>query len=84
MGISTSSFNVPYPHYAMIYLDNMGKLKVSESASIREQNGTVFSSDVRTKFLEILGAKVGYQKPLIRRKSDLMVSKLNAPAHHVI
>ena len=68
----------------MIYLDNMGKLKVSESASIREQNGTVFSSDVRTKFLEILGAKVGYQKPLIRRKSDLMASKLNAPAHHIV
>lgn len=68
----------------MIYLDNMGKLKVSESASIREQNGTVFSSDVRTKFLEILGAKVGYQKPLIRRTSDPSPLKMIAPAHHLI
>ncbi|KAF9894056.1 hypothetical protein FE257_009029 [Aspergillus nanangensis] len=69
-----TSVNLPFTHYAMIYLDNMGKLKVSESPSIREQNGTVFTSDVREKFLEILGTKIGYHKPLIRRFSGVSPS----------
>jgi hypothetical protein len=55
-----SSINIPYAHYAMIYLDNMGRLKVTESPSIQEQNETVFTTEVRERFLEILGAKVGY------------------------
>jgi hypothetical protein len=68
MGLSVlSSINIPYAHYAMIYLDNMGRLKVMESPSIQEQNETVFTTEVREKFLEILGAKVGYQLPVVRR-----------------
>ncbi|KAH3318258.1 hypothetical protein KXW17_009928, partial [Aspergillus fumigatus] len=60
MGLSVrSSINIPYAHYAMIYLDNMGRLKVTESPSIQEQNGTVFTPEVRERFLEILGAKIG-------------------------
>lgn len=67
MGLSVrSSINIPYAHYAMIYLDNMGRLKVTESPSIQEQNGTVFTPEVRERFLEILGAKVGYQPPMVR------------------
>jgi hypothetical protein len=61
-----TSFNLPFTHYALIYMDNMGKLKVSESASIRDQHDTLFTPDVREKFLEILGPKIGYHKPLIR------------------
>ena len=61
-----TSFNLPYTHYAMIYLDNLGRLKVQESSSIRETNGTVFTLDVQDKFLEILGAKIGYRRPTIR------------------
>ncbi|GFF61232.1 hypothetical protein IFM51744_10622 [Aspergillus udagawae] len=64
-----SSINIPYAHYAMIYLDNMGRLKVTESPSIQEQNGTVFTTEVRERFLEILGAKIGYQRPMVRRLS---------------
>ncbi|KAL2868222.1 uncharacterized protein BJX67DRAFT_380417 [Aspergillus lucknowensis] len=63
------SVNLPFAHYALIYLDNMGKLKVSESPSIQEQNRTVFTPEVREKFLEILGSKIGYHKPLLRRAS---------------
>lgn len=60
------SFNLPFTHYAMVYLDNMGHLRTSESSSIQEQ-GTVFTSDVRERFLEILGGRVGYQRPMVRR-----------------
>ncbi|KAH1452265.1 hypothetical protein KXW57_003988 [Aspergillus fumigatus] len=70
MGLSVgSSINIPYAHYAMIYLDNMGRLKVIESPSIQEHNGTVFTTEVRERFLEILGAKIGYQRPKVRRLS---------------
>lgn len=61
------SFSLPFTHYAMVYLDNMGHLRTSESASIQEQ-GTVFTPDVRERFLEILGGRVGYQRPMVRRK----------------
>ena len=61
-----SAMNLPYPHYALIYLDGSGKLKVSESSSIREQNGTVFTPDVRERFLEVLGTRIGYHKPMLR------------------
>jgi hypothetical protein len=67
MGLSIhSSINIPYAHYAMIYLDNMGNLKVMGSPSIKEQSETVFTPEVRESFLEILGAKVGYQPPMVR------------------
>ncbi|EDP47809.1 conserved hypothetical protein [Aspergillus fumigatus A1163] len=70
MGLSVrSSINIPYAHYAMIYLDNMGRPKVMESPSIQEQNETVFTTEVRERFLEILGAKVGYQPPMVQRLS---------------
>jgi hypothetical protein len=67
MGLSVhSSINIPYAHYAMIYLDNMGRLKVMESPSIQKQNGTVFTTEACERFLEILGAKIGYQRPMVR------------------
>ncbi|KAM0112873.1 hypothetical protein ACP6JB_001372 [Aspergillus fumigatus] len=70
MGLSVrSSINIPYVHYAMIYLDNMGRLKVMESPSIQEQDETVFTTEVREKFLQILGAKVGYQPPMVPTNS---------------
>ncbi|PYI00792.1 hypothetical protein BO78DRAFT_34251 [Aspergillus sclerotiicarbonarius CBS 121057] len=63
---SRTSVNLPYTHYALIYVDNMGKLRVSESLSIQENHTTIFTSEVRDNFLEILGAKVGYQKPTLQ------------------
>ncbi|KAH2221182.1 hypothetical protein KXW71_002110 [Aspergillus fumigatus] len=70
MGLSMrSSINIPYTHYAMIYLDNVGKLKVVESPSIQEQNETVFTPEIRERFLELLGAKIKYQLPMVRRLS---------------
>ncbi|KAL3452849.1 hypothetical protein BJX65DRAFT_302759 [Aspergillus insuetus] len=69
MSASRPSVNVPFAHYALIYLDNMGKLKVAESPSIQEQSRSVFTPEVRERFLEILGSKIGYHKPMIRRDS---------------
>lgn len=60
---SRSSFRPPHTHYAMIYLDQDGKLKVDESSSIQEHNATVFSPEVRQNFLEILGERIGYHAP---------------------
>ncbi|BCR85899.1 uncharacterized protein ACHE_21357S [Aspergillus chevalieri] len=64
-----SSFHLPFAHYAMVYLDNMGRLRTSESSSIQEQGGTVFTPEVRERFLEILGGRIGYQRPMMRRSS---------------
>lgn len=50
----------------MIYLDRDGKLKVEESSSIQEQNSTIFTSEVRQNFLEILGERIGYHAPARR------------------
>ncbi|KAJ5381566.1 uncharacterized protein N7496_003994 [Penicillium cataractarum] len=61
-----ASFRMPYAHYALIYLDNEGKLKVDESASIKEQKSTIFTPEVRQNFLEILGERIGFQQPLRR------------------
>lgn len=63
-----TSINLPYAHYALIFLDHMGRLRVSESPSIRDNHATIFTSEVRENFLEILGARVGYQKPLLQSK----------------
>ncbi|CAG8140947.1 unnamed protein product, partial [Penicillium nalgiovense] len=81
---SRSSFRPPYAHFAMIYLDRDGKLKVDESSSIQEQNSTVFTPEVRQNFLEILGERIGYHAP-IRQTMDASPRRVrrrkgNAPA----
>lgn len=68
-----SSFRLPYAHYALIYLDNEGKLKVDESPSIQEQNSTVFTPEVRQNFLEILGERIGFHQPVARRMYHCLV-----------
>ncbi|KAJ6110304.1 hypothetical protein N7486_002539 [Penicillium sp. IBT 16267x] len=63
---SRSSIRLPYAHYAMIYLDSEGKIKVDESSSIQEKNSSLFTPEVRQNFLEILGESVSLQ-PGVRR-----------------
>lgn len=62
-----ASFRLPYTHYALIYLDSEGKLKVDESPSIQEQNSTIFTPEVRQNFLEILGERIGFHQSSSRR-----------------
>lgn len=71
MAPTRSSSRLPYAHYALIYLDNEGKLKVDESPSIQGQNSTVFTPEVRQNFLEILGERIGFHQPVARRKLTL-------------
>ncbi|KAJ5742575.1 uncharacterized protein N7511_011307 [Penicillium nucicola] len=61
---SHSSFRPPYTHYAIIYLDQDGKLKIDESSSIQEQNATVFNPEFCQNFLQILGESIGYYAPI--------------------
>lgn len=61
------SFHLPFAHYAMVYLDNMGRLRTSESPSVQEQGETLFTPEVRENFLEILGGRIGYQRPMLCR-----------------
>ena len=61
------SFRLPHAHYAMIYLDSEGKLKVDESPSIQEQKSTIFTPEVRQNFLEILGERIGFHPPGVHR-----------------
>ncbi|CAI7603221.1 unnamed protein product [Penicillium glandicola] len=84
MTSSRSSFRPPYAHFAMIYLDRDGKLKVDESSSIQEQNSTIFTPEVRQNFLEILGERIGYHAPA-RQTMDTSPRRVrrrkgNAPA----
>ena len=61
---SRSLFRPLYAHFAMIYLDHDGKLKVDESSSIQEQNSTVFTAEVCQNFLEVLDERIGYHAPV--------------------
>lgn len=72
LGNFQPSLQLPYQHYALIYLDNTGKLRVQESRSIQEQNDTVFSPDVQQRFLEILGPKIGYHRPMVISECNLL------------
>ncbi|RDW74333.1 uncharacterized protein DSM5745_06995 [Aspergillus mulundensis] len=63
------SLCLPFEHYALIYYDNTGKIEVEESPSIREQNRSVITHEVRERFRDMIGPKIGYQKPLLRRAS---------------
>jgi hypothetical protein len=72
MTLSSSSFHLPYAHYALIYLNSEGKLKVDESPLIWEQNSTVFTLEVHQNFLEILGERINSYLPMAHRMSTYL------------
>lgn len=73
-----SPFTIPPDHYAMIYLDNMGQLKVVESLSIRE-HGTFFSSELREKFLgRLVLRNLGYHGVCSRYCPYCLVAQLTS------
>ncbi|RJE19004.1 hypothetical protein PHISCL_08666 [Aspergillus sclerotialis] len=55
--------NLPFTNYALIYINYEGKLRVSESSCIHNQQNTLFTPDVCNKFLEMVEPKIGCQKP---------------------
>ncbi|KAL4900160.1 hypothetical protein BDW74DRAFT_182920 [Aspergillus multicolor] len=66
-----SPLRLPFDHYALIYFDKSGKLEVDESSSIRDQNCSVITPEVRQRFCDMVGPKIGYQTPLLRRASAI-------------
>ena len=44
-------FNIPYTHYALLYLDGDGKPSVEASPSISGSENDIFTQDVRGRFL---------------------------------
>ncbi|CAI7599374.1 unnamed protein product [Penicillium viridicatum] len=66
MTVSLPPFSLPFTHYAMIYIDNKGRLKTYESQSIQEQDISVFSPKVCQNFLEILDQRIGCHQPIDR------------------
>ncbi|KAL2000643.1 hypothetical protein VTN02DRAFT_2808 [Thermoascus thermophilus] len=62
---------IPFSHYAIIYMDNMGKVGVAESPSIRVGAQSFFTPELRQKFVEVVGGKMSYQRPVPGRPMDL-------------
>ncbi|KKA25184.1 hypothetical protein T310_0775 [Rasamsonia emersonii CBS 393.64] len=44
-------------HYALIYMDNIGNVRVEESPSVRELNQSFFTPELREKFLKVVREK---------------------------
>lgn len=86
MAAPQPSCHIPFAHYALIYVDSAGKLGCEESASIMDQNITLFTPDVRQTFLETLGEKIGFHQPLVgssprrvrRRRGNAPASMTNS------
>ncbi|KAJ9268401.1 hypothetical protein DTO212C5_5553 [Paecilomyces variotii] len=61
---------IPYAHYAMIFIDEMGRLRVDESPSIKAKTRTFFTPEDRERFMELVGTKVraNYQRLMLGRQ----------------
>lgn len=55
--------NIPFVHYAMIYMDDMGEVNVAVSPSAHHGSGSLFTQDVQQRFLEIIRGENGSQQP---------------------
>ncbi|CAI7656380.1 unnamed protein product [Penicillium crustosum] len=64
MPISHPSFAIPCAHYAMIYIDHEGNLKVQESRSVQERGPSMFTPEVQQNFLQILGESVACRQSI--------------------
>lgn len=51
MSTGTRTFDFPYPHFAMIYIDQNGEIGLEVSASVAGFDNTIFTEDVRERFL---------------------------------
>ncbi|KAE8352109.1 hypothetical protein BDV28DRAFT_7802 [Aspergillus coremiiformis] len=58
----TTTFNFPYPHFALLYINRNGELGVEASSSIATYEKAIFTHDVKERFLKT--ATVGWQPDL--------------------
>ncbi|KAL1860153.1 hypothetical protein Plec18170_002102 [Paecilomyces lecythidis] len=63
-------YQIPFAHYAMIFIDETGRLRVDESPSIKAKTRTFFTPDDRERFMDLVGSKAraNYQKLLLGRQ----------------
>ncbi|KAB8229224.1 DUF2841 domain-containing protein [Aspergillus alliaceus] len=59
---SATTFNFPYPHFALLYINRNGELSVEASSSIVSYEKAIFTHDVRERFLK--SATAGWQPDL--------------------
>ncbi|KAE8161164.1 hypothetical protein BDV40DRAFT_313353 [Aspergillus tamarii] len=69
---ATTTFNFPYPHFALLYINRNGELGVEASSSIASYEKAIFTNDVKERFLK--SATVGWQ-------SDLQSYHANSVSH---
>ncbi|KAJ6117919.1 hypothetical protein N7523_005670 [Penicillium sp. IBT 18751x] len=55
--------DLPYSHYAIIFIDPERRLRVQCSSSLREQISTVLTTEVQRNFLRTLNQNFGFQEP---------------------
>lgn len=60
-------YQIPFAHYAMIFIDETGRLRVDESPSIKAKTRTFFTPDDRERFMDLVGSKAraNYQRLLL-------------------
>jgi hypothetical protein len=56
--------NVPFTHYALVYLDEGGKLGILNSPSIQEHISTVITDKVHQNFLTAVRKSPGFREPV--------------------
>lgn len=74
------AMEVPHPHYAMIYLDHNGELRVKASASIAGCGGAIFTPEVTDNFVKLAAPshmanmQFNPSKPIFPRHIPLVLS----------
>lgn len=59
-----SKYNVPFVHYALVYIDEEGRLGYINSPSIQEHISAVLTSEVLRNFLMAVGKSTDFQEPV--------------------
>lgn len=56
--------NLPFQHFATVYLDQNGSVKFSASPSIGDGNRHLFTHELKERFLEAAGIKPPSRTPI--------------------
>ncbi|ODM14263.1 hypothetical protein SI65_10318 [Aspergillus cristatus] len=78
--------NIPYSHYAILYMDGDGKLGVEVSPSIEGSEKAIFTQDVRGRFLRsVTGGPYGlqgYSNPMMQTQDGILPSSTSLAWYH--
>jgi hypothetical protein len=51
-------------HYALIFMDNDGFVRIEDTPSVRNLSGSFFTPELREKFATLVRAKVGVRRTI--------------------